>query len=183
LSSDSSRRDEETEIKVRLASREAGRASLESLGARLLTPRHLERNILFDAEERLAAAGSAVRVRWAGSRGVLTFKGPRRVVEGMKQRQEIETEVADPGAAQGVLEALGFQPSFRYEKYRETYAWKDVEIALDETPLGVFLEIEGSVEAVHEAAAALKVAPEDYIAESYIDLHFASGGEGDLIFR
>ena len=53
---------------------------------------------------------------------------------------------------------------------------------IDETPIGTFLEIEGPVSAIHEAARALGRGPADYIADSYAALFFASGGTGDMIF-
>ena len=48
---------------------------------------------------------------------------------------------------------------FRYQKYRESYHWRDVEIVVDETPIGTFLEIEGPVSTIHEAARALGRGP------------------------
>jgi adenylate cyclase class 2 len=71
---------------------------------------------------------------------------------------------------------------FRYQKYRETYAWKDVEIVVDETPIGTFLEIEGPLEGIHAAAAALGYGRDDYVTDSYAGLFFASGGTGDMVF-
>ena len=43
-----------------------------------------------------------------------------------------------------VLERLGLHIWFRYQKYREEFAHEDVVIAVDETPVGTFVEIEGS---------------------------------------
>ena len=40
-------------------------------------------------------------------------------------------------------------------------------IAVDETPVGVFVEIEGGEDAIHETARALGRAPSDYITDSY----------------
>jgi adenylate cyclase, class 2 len=173
----------ETEVKVRLSSIEAGRAAVEAIGALLRTPRHFEDNVLFDdAEGRLAASGSALRIRRAGERACITFKGPRSVVEGAKRRTEIETEVADAEATRALLESLGFRQVFRYQKRRETYTWREVVLCLDETPIGPFLEIEGPLAEIHAAAAALGLKQNDYMAESYVDLFFAGGGRGDLVF-
>jgi adenylate cyclase class 2 len=72
---------------------------------------------------------------------------------------------------------------FRYQKYREVYRWKAVEIVVDETPIGTFLEIEGEIEAVHAAAAALGYDASQYVADSYVALYLAAGGQGDMIFR
>jgi hypothetical protein len=56
---------------------------------------------------------------------------------------------------------------FRYEKYREEFSADDVVFAIDETPVGVFVEIEGGEEAINTAAHGLGKQPPDYITDSY----------------
>lgn len=174
----------ESEIKVRMADPESARAAVRAIGAALVRARHFEDNLLLDdADRSLTARGSALRVRRVEDRGVLTFKGPRQVIDGVKSRQEIETGLDGPAAAESILLALGYRPAFRYQKYREVYRWKDAEIVVDETPIGTFLEIEGEIEAVHATASALGFGPDRYITESYVALYLAGGGQGDMIFR
>ena len=174
----------ESEIKLRVEGPEAARRAVAALGAAAAQPRHLEDNILYDdAARSLVASGRALRLRRAAGRSIVTFKGPREErADGVKSRTEIETDVADGDAFDSVLRALGYAKVFRYQKYRESYRWRDVEIVVDETPIGTFLEIEGPVATIHEAARALGRSPQDYIADSYAALFFASGGVGDMVF-
>jgi len=173
----------ESEIKLRMANpREAGLA-LARLGATLVRERYFEQNVLWDRHSSLATQGRILRLRWTGREGFLTLKGPRQVEDGIKSREELETSVADPDALAETLEILGFKPIFRYQKYRETYEWKDSEIVIDETPVGTFLEIEGPVETIHAAAAGLGFTKRDYLNQSYVELFLASGGQGDMVFR
>ena len=85
----------------------------------------------------------------------------------MKVREEHETVVADGDALLTILNELGLRVWFRYEKYREEFAAEDVIIAIDETPVGTFVEIEGGEEHIHRTAAALGKTPADYITDSY----------------
>ena len=48
-----------------------------------------------------------------------------------------------PDVLQAVLEALGFRPVFRAQKFREEYALGGTTVVIDDTPMGVFVEIEG----------------------------------------
>ena len=97
---------------------------------------------------------STLRVRSEGGKALLTFKGP--VLPGVvKVREEYETVVADGAALQTILEELGMHVWFRYEKYREEFTADDIVIAVDETPVGVFVEIEGGEDAIHAMARAL----------------------------
>ena len=91
--------------------------------------------------------------------------------------------MADTDALLAIFAGLGLGPVFRYQKYRETYAWEDVEIVVDETPIGTFLEIEGPLAGIHKAAAVLGHGPNDYVTDSYAALFLAAGGTGDMIFR
>jgi adenylate cyclase, class 2 len=174
----------ETEIKLRADGPEAARRAVAALGASPAQPRHLEDNVLYDdAASSLLASGRVLRLRRAAGRAIVTYKGPRQErADGVKSRPEIETEVSDADAFEAVLSGLGFRKVFRYQKYRESYHWRDVEIVVDETPVGTFLEIEGPVATIHEAARALGRGPQDYIGDSYAALFAASGGVGDMVF-
>jgi adenylate cyclase class 2 len=173
----------ETEIKLRYDSPEGARNALVGIGATLERSRHFEENMLLDhADMRMRIVGSLLRIRETEGAGVLTFKGPRRVVGGIKSREEVESQVSDPKALLYILERLGLRPSFRYQKYREVYSWKGLELVIDETPIGTFVEIEGEVDGIREAATALGRSADDYIADSYIALYTASGGTGDMVF-
>jgi adenylate cyclase class 2 len=157
----------EREIKLRFDSADEARDKILALGAAPLLGRRLQEDCLFDTEdERLRLQRSTLRVRSEGGKSLLTFKGP--AIPGLiKIREEYETVVADGAVLQTILEELGLHVWFRYEKYREEFSNDDVVIAVDETPVGVFVEIEGGEDAIHETARALGRTPADYITDSY----------------
>ena len=66
-----------------------------------------------------------------------------------------------------LLGELGFRPWFRYQKYREEFALEDVIVAIDETPIGTFIEIEGGDKGITGMAEALGRGPGDYVLDSY----------------
>jgi adenylate cyclase class 2 len=175
---------EEQEIKLRMAGRGAARDAVAALGAVLERERHHEDNRLFDDERgRLRRSGSVLRLRRTSTgSAVLTFKGEKSVEEGVRSRVEIESEVGDADGVEAILAGIGYKPRFRYEKFRETYSWRDVEIVIDETPIGTFIEIEGPIPTIHAAAAALGRGRDQYITESYVSLFLAGGGTGDMVF-
>ncbi|MBX7185796.1 MAG: class IV adenylate cyclase, partial [Vicinamibacteria bacterium] len=127
----------ETEAKIRVPSLPPVRRKVRKAGGRLLQPRAFEANTLFDVPDgALRASGRSFRVRRYGSQGVVTFKGVARVSGGVKSREELETEVASPEVFSEILNALGFVPQFRYEKFREMWKVGSTVVCLDETPLG-----------------------------------------------
>ncbi|HYE86710.1 MAG TPA: class IV adenylate cyclase [Vicinamibacterales bacterium] len=157
----------EREIKLRFDSAEEARAKVLALGATPLLGRRLQEDCLFDTEdERLRRHRSTLRVRSEGGKALLTWKGPI-IPAAVKIREEHETVVSDGAALQTILEELGLHVWFRYEKYREEFTADDVVIAVDETPVGVFVEIEGNEQAIHRTAAALGRNSADYITDSY----------------
>jgi adenylate cyclase class 2 len=177
----------EQEVKLRFASPEAARAAVTTAGGRLISSRHLQDDRLFDtADGRLLDAGVALRVRREEGRALLTFKGP--VIAGVvKSREEIETRADDADALTGVLEAIGFQPWFRYQKIREGYGLGDARVFVDETPIGVFIEIEGSIDVIMHVAASLGCSTADFVLDSYRRLYVewceSRGiGAGDMVF-
>jgi adenylate cyclase class 2 len=173
----------ETEVKLPVADLEGLRRALTGVGARLTRERHFEDNVLFDdGTGSLAAAGAVLRLRRTPHGSVLTYKGPKRVVEGIKVREERQTRVEEPDAAGAIFTALGYRPVFRYQKYREAWTHRGQEVVLDETPIGPFLEIEGDRDGIRAVTAELGLDPSDYMVESYVDLFFARGGKGDMVF-
>lgn len=157
----------EREIKLRFESADVARAMILALGATPLHGRRLQEDALLDTEdEMLRLQRATLRVRSEGGKSLLTFKGP--AAPGLiKIREEHETVVADGAALLTILEALGLHVWFRYEKYREEFSGDDIVIAIDETPVGVFVEIEGGEDAIHAAARDLGRGPADYITDSY----------------
>jgi adenylate cyclase class 2 len=90
-----------------------------------------------------------------------------------KEVQENEQRVKDPRRLSQALRALGFRPGFRYEKYRTSFHLNSLHIDLDETPVGVFLELEGTPTAIHCTARVLGFSPKDYICSTYWTLYAA----------
>ncbi len=173
----------ETEVKLRLASPDPVRERLRALGAVLVRERHFEENVLFDdAGGSLREGGTVLRLRQTSYGGVLTFKGPREVEDGIKSREERETAVEAPEQVRAILRNLGYRPVFRYQKYRESWSYRGQEIDVDETPIGAFLEIEGDAPGIAGVARELGFSPSDYLAESYVGLFLAGGGKGDMVF-
>ena len=157
----------EREVKLRFESADAARAAIVACGATPLLGRRLQEDALLDSDdEALRRRRCVLRVRMENGKSRLTFKGP--VQPGiMKIREELETLVGDGEVLLNVLKELGLHVWFRYEKYREEFAHADVIVAIDETPVGTFVEIEGSEKGIHEMAAALARKPADYVTDSY----------------
>ncbi len=177
----------EREIKLSFASVEDARAALDAAGAVPHAPRRLQDDSLYDTSDRMLMAGrSLLRLRRDGTRAVVTFKGP--VTPGaMKARDEIESGVDDGDAFAAMFAALGFKRWWRYQKYREEFRADGVVAAIDETPAGVFVEIEGEEEGIADLARRLGRAPSDYILDSYhavwVKYQEARGGHaGDMVF-
>jgi adenylate cyclase class 2 len=85
----------------------------------------------------------------------------------MKVRDELETIIGDGVLLLRIFEEVGFHIWFRYEKYREEFSHEEVIVAIDETPVGVFVEIEGSEQGISTMARALGRRPDDYVLDSY----------------
>ena len=157
----------EREIKLLFENAELARAAVLNTGATPLRARRLQEDALFDTpDETLRRRGCALRVRSESGKSLLTFKGPAQR-NAMKVREEHETVVSDGDALRRVFGELGFHPWFRYQKYREEFASQDATIAVDETPVGTFIEIEGGEAAIHALTHALGRTPSDFILDSY----------------
>ena len=99
--------------------------------------------------------GATLRLRMIGDFTVLTYKEKVKTDDGSKQRIEFETSVADVEATERIIERLGYRLTAVYEKRRKYWSLGDVEVVLDELPFGLFMEIEGTIEAIEKAEEML----------------------------
>ena len=182
---------QEIEIKLRIASVAATRRRLRALGFERTTPRLFERNLLFDRlDGSLRRSGQVLRVRSKGRQWWLTWKAPSARQGRHKRREELEIETSAGERVIQILGRLGLFPVLEYQKYRTEYRLFPGKgfALLDETPLGAFLELEGSPRWIDQVAAQLGFSPSDYILESYVALYFADCARrrvppGDMVFR
>ena len=164
--------DREVEIKFRIDDIEALTASLQRAGFRLITPRTHEMNTLYDQSgNKLRRRGALLRLREYGPRWTLTYKDRSGRQSGPhKSRREIETRVENGDAMGRIIEAVGFSPSFRYEKFRSEWADSNGHVVIDETPIGNFGEIEGEAKWIDATAKRLNISVKNYLRESYAEL-------------
>lgn len=159
----------ETEIKLPGGNVESAKRLLYRAGFRVHKRRLFEDNSVFDTpEQKLREAASLLRLREAGGKAIVTFKG-RPVEAKHKSREELEVVVSDGSTARAIVERLGFRQTFRYQKYRTEYKrpGESGTATLDETPIGVYLELEGQPAWIDRMARRLGFSEGDYIKASY----------------
>jgi adenylate cyclase, class 2 len=136
------------------------------------TPSTHEVNTLYDLPgQKLRRTGQILRLRKYGDKWKLTHKAkgaPGR----HKSRAELETGVSDGKTMDALLRALGFAPSFVYEKFRSEWSDGEGNVVLDRTPIGNIAEIEGKSRWIDRTARALGVSSQQYINKSYPELFF-----------
>ena len=160
----------EIEIKFRVTDLRALARKLRASGFRLVTRRTHEMNTLYDLPgEVLRARKELLRLRKYGVVWTLTHKSG-----GVKARHssriELETGVADGKKMEAILRALGYAPSFRYEKFRAEWTDGKGQVVVDETPIGNFCEIEGAPRWIDATAKKLAVSADNYITKNYATL-------------
>lgn len=208
---------EEIEIKLRVPDVAELRRRLKHLRAKELSPRTYESNTLYDTPQSdLRRRGQLIRIRLEqpasrvenrrpneNAAALLTYKGPTRlsrvattvgahskIRSEFKIKEEAEVSLTGPREIARILRALGLRPAFRYEKFRTTYALPGVcglKIELDETPLGIYLELEGPFAGIDRGACLLGYGRQDYIRASYGALYLAECRKagrkpGDMLF-
>ncbi len=159
----------EIETKFPVDSAEGFTAKITALGARCEQETQFERNLRFDSRNgELSETKRVLRLRDNGGTAVLTFKADNSSSEGLADREEIETVVADFDRTRLILERLGFDVCFIYEKYRSIYSLNDTGIFLDRTPIGDFIEIEGpDEETIRQTALQIGLSWETRIGQGY----------------
>ena len=173
-------RNDEIELKFPVSSLADLENRLCELGFHLDTPRTFESNTLYDTQDRLLRArGELLRLRSYGARHVVTHKRhPEREEQGSRYKVRVETEsdCSDEDAMAEIFKRLGYEPSFRYEKYRSEYSHPSARaghVVVDETPIGNFAELEGPIGWIEQTLVALRVDPATCLTESYGRLFLA----------
>ena len=166
----------ETEIKLRIPSLRAARKLLRTHGFRVAVRRVFEQNLLLDdAAGSIRTGGKLLRLRRAGKLVTCTFKGVLKRGP-HKRREEQEFRVSDFDAALALFAGLGYKESMRYEKYRTEFAraGEPGRATLDETPIGIFMELEGPAAWIDRTAKAFGFTKADYVMEGYATLYQAA---------
>ncbi len=163
----------EIEIKLSVRGAAGARALLRRHGFAVATPRVFERNLVLDDERgSLRERGMLLRVRGAGKIVTCTFKGPE-IPGRLKRREEREFGVSELESCVALFAGLGYREAFRYEKYRTEFAREGERgiATVDETPIGVYMELEGPARWIDRTAKALGFARDAYITASYSQLY------------
>jgi adenylate cyclase class 2 len=184
-----SRSSHEVEIKLAVPGVAEARRSLYGVGFRVHKRRTFEDNLVLDtAALTLRKGATLLRVREAAGKTTVTFKG-RPIASRHKSREELEYEASSARGAVAVFERLGFERTFRYQKYRTEYKVRGSSgvAMLDETPIGVFMELEGNPGWIDRTAAKLGFSERDYITASYGRLYLEWCEQnrrkpGDMVF-
>jgi adenylate cyclase class 2 len=160
---------QEIEIKLAVPSVDFIRAKLQDSGFAVSSARVFESNTVFDTDSpTLRPGGTLLRLRQAGPIATLTYKGVAQAGK-HKSREELELTVSDHDQMATIFARLGYHPTFRYEKYRTEFRHPDGDgIAMvDETPIGIYLELEGAPEWIDRTARQLGFKESDYVTASY----------------
>lgn len=162
---------QEIEVKFSLTDRQALIEKLKTSGAEQLYPETFEDNIVLDRRGELRTKGALLRIRKFGRYVIATFKGPVSFDGGVKTREEVQTGMESFERAITLFDSLGYKPTFRYQKFREVWRLRDLEVVLDRTPIGEYFEIEGALEVIRSVVAELELNMDLALRASYSELY------------
>lgn len=188
----------EIEIKASLAGISVGKL-LDRAGALGFEPagQMRELDLYFNGRDRdFQLTDEALRLRRISriphgpQETLLTYKGSK-LDQISSTRMEYETVVADGEMVEKILEALGYAPVFKVDKFRREYRLGDVVLCLDEVAkLGTYLELEtlvpaevqqeGAVARMLELLDQLGVPREHMTRDSYLDILLKDGAAPEL---
>jgi adenylate cyclase class 2 len=160
----------ETEVKFFLKDSASMRRRMLELGIET-KGRLFETNICYeDRDNTMIQKKTLLRLR-QDEKTTLTFKSrPESNSSDCKVLSELEVEVGDMASMGQILEALGFHPEQRYEKWRETLMLDRTGLFLDTMPYGNFLEIEGLPQDIKTCASRLGLGWHKRILLNYLEV-------------
>jgi adenylate cyclase class 2 len=162
----------EIEIKFRIKSMSAVVRSLKQAGFKCVMRSTHEMNSLYDLPgQKLRKRGDLLRLRKYDNSWILTYKAKGKAGR-HKSRVELQTDIENGKQMDAILRALGFEPTFRYEKFRAEWSDGKGHVVLDKTPIGNFGEVEGPSRWIDRTASALGISRSDYITQTYAPMFF-----------
>jgi len=114
-----------------------------------------EHDVYYNSPVRdFARTDEALRVRYAGCKCIVTYKGPKIRIHGAKAREEFNVTVDSGPLFEQILVRSGFLRSAEVNKRREVYTLSGATVTLDDVEgLGTFVEIEVLTESDGASAA------------------------------
>jgi adenylate cyclase class 2 len=159
----------ETEIKFKIDSLHEVKRKIKGRGG-IYESSFFEDNIVFDDENgTLFKKTYLLRLRKC-DRITLTAKKPIEKDQ-YKVMEEHEVEVSDFEKTIGILNLLGYHKVFRYQKMRETFAFNETKVNLDDTPIGNYIEIEGEKKDIEQSVKLLGLDMNRGISKNYLELY------------
>ena len=166
----------EAEVKARVEDLDRVEKRLSGLGAKYLDEES-QVDLYFNHPSRdFSITDEALRLRRAGKRLFLTYKGPK-LDSLTKTRREHEVGIEDFEGAREILLSLGFVPVAEVRKNRRLYSCRGFIVSLDSVEgLGSYVEVEGRAEECKTPERLLGflqelgISPEESERRSYLEL-------------
>jgi adenylate cyclase class 2 len=174
----------EIEVKFRIGSAEEFSEKLRKLGAKLVRT-GLERNIKYDRDGEMHRKKELLRLRsYAGEADITHKRKTSSGTAGFKVREETVVMIENFEAGKKLLEMLGYEKAWIYEKKRQVWVLGGIEVFLDEMPqIGNFIEIEGEPAEIKRTAAKLGLHMKDALTTTYADEYEACRKKNKMPFE
>lgn len=150
--------------------------ALSAIGAEKLSDGQVDDIYFAHPSRDFGATDEAVRLRTAGGRCELTYKGPRMEHSSAKAREELTVEVDDGLAARRMLERLGFLEFATIKKHRASFVLDRLRVDVDDVEgLGQFIELELITEDPSRAEGLMALGVKELsltrlVSETYLEM-------------
>ena len=150
----------EVELKSVVRDEESCRRRAEDAGARIVFQGSLVDRRYDTTDRRLSAGDEMLRVRtYAGNdaeRATLEWKGPTRVEDGYKVRNEIVANTPDASAMAAILQRLGFNVIAEIDREVVQYELERATVRFERYPrMDALVEVEGMPDDIERAIDTL----------------------------
>ena len=110
------------------------------------------------------------RIRDEHGKIVLTVKVRPQKKTNYFERKEYSVEILSVKEGIDIMKSMGYDQIRVFEKTREEWAFKGVEVVLDKLYFGAYIEIEGPKEKIEEMVKKLGFENKERITKAYLGL-------------